>query len=471
MGKSLHIPKAKQWKGLKVVCSRCNSDINDICKETGKSIQSCRFGDKHAFKVYVHVPGTKNTRKTKTLLTRDVNEAIKQAIEFENLVKRGHVEGIEISNPNQNGNSKITNQPYLLVHALARYVGWLNNEGVPEHRIKERSLEHIKDVKRSLVILVECLKKNGYDLNTFSVAEINDPMIGKVYEYLFKEKHFGNRNFNKYFGYYTSFLKWYSKEYDYPLKNWFEGAERKKLNSNPNAINHDEFVSLLNSITPKNGVRKYVTGVKPVRQLYKPWLKDAFRLGLYTGRRREEITSLRFCDIIKNPDGTEYIKVEDYKVNRIQNRKSEEEKKYIYIPVTNELETLLLELGLEKYKGSLNFILAPEVIKNRTKSMSDAISKGFSHYYDQLDTGRKLTFKSLRKAYITSISIYMGGNAKAITQHSGDAVIEKHYLDKQAIATAAQGFEVFPKETTRNSELKNLREVNEIKSKEQEKGK
>jgi hypothetical protein len=34
----------------------------------------------------------------------------------------------------------------------------------------------------------------------------------------------------------------------------------------------------------------------------------------------------------------------------------------------------------------------------------------------------------------------MGGNAKAITGHSDDSVIERRYLDKQALVKAAQGF-------------------------------
>ena len=42
-----------------------------------------RAEKQHVFKVYVHVPGTKNERRTKKLETRDINEAIKQAIEFE----------------------------------------------------------------------------------------------------------------------------------------------------------------------------------------------------------------------------------------------------------------------------------------------------------------------------------------------------------------------------------------------------
>ena len=90
--------------------------------------------------------------------------------------------------------------------------------------------------------------------------------------------------------------------------------------------------------------------------------------------------------------------------------------------------------------------------------MSDSLSRGFSNYYDQLNTGRKLTFKSLRKTYITHLEIFMGSsNTKSITGHSGDQVIQRNYIDKREMAKAAHGFNVFSTESERTNDLKNLR--------------
>ena len=100
--------------------------------------------------------------------------------------------------------------------------------------------------------------------------------------------------------------------------------------------------------------------------------------------------------------------------------------------------------------------------------MSDVLSRGFTHYYNQLNTGRKLTFKCLRKTYITNLEIFMGGgNTKAITGHSDDQVIERNYIDKKEMAKAAQGFNVFSKEAERTDGLKDLRTA--TKSKKQQK--
>lgn len=99
--------------------------------------------------------------------------------------------------------------------------------------------------------------------------------------------------------------------------------------------------------------------------------------------------------------------------------------------------------------------------------MSDTLSRGFTHYYDQLNTGRELTFKSLRKAYITNLEIFMGsGKTKAITGHSDNQVIERNYIDKKEMAKAARGFNVFSAEAERKDDLKEIRTSTKDKTQE-----
>ncbi len=95
-----------------------------------------------------------------------------------------------------------------------------------------------------------------------------------------------------------------------------------------------------------------------------------------------------------------------------------------------------------KYKGTETYLLAPEKVTNR-ETLKNQMSKGFSHYYNQLGTGRKLTFKCLRKTYITQLALSLGLNARVITRHSGEDVIIKHYLDQKVISKVAKDFEVF----------------------------
>jgi len=332
----------------------------------------------------------------------------------------------------------------------------MNNEGVPAHMIKVRSREHIKDVERALKSLAECLRDSGYNLSSLTMDDINNDMVGKVFMYLEKKK-LAARTFNKLLTYYTSFLKWYAEEYDYPVRNYFERVKRKNLNPRPEAITFKEYTALLEIITPENGIKEYKDGVKPTRNLYRPWLADGFRLALETGRRREEVINMKWNNI-QVSDGIPYIIVEDFKVNRIQNRISEEEKKFIHVPITESLIKLLKDLGQEKFNGKDNYILAPEITISRKRVMADILSRGFSHYYKQLNTGRNLTLKCLRKTYITSLDIFMGrGNAKSITGHSDNQVIEDNYIDPIGRVKEARRLKVFPNETEREQEMQEIR--------------
>jgi integrase len=470
MEKPLYIPPAKRLKGLglTVYCYKCLTNVSDVCKETGDVLLKCPFGNKHTFKVYVHVPGSDNKRKTKKLKTGDVNEAIKQAIEFQQKVKENISSELFRNDNKKESVIENENTPVLLIHCIARYIGWLQNENVPFQFQRERSSDYLSEFKRSFKTLVTCIRENRFDLNKFRLDQIDDRVVGTICEYLTEEKKFSNRTFNKYIKHFRSLVSWYSREYNTPIKNCFIGVFKQNEALNPESISKEEYDALLKIIKPETGIKNYKQGKKRKRNMYQPWLIEGIRLGLETGRRREEIITLKYSDIKDDGEGNLVIKVEDYKVNRIKNRLTEKVKNYIYIPVTESLRSLLDELGYEKYKGTENFILAPEIKSSRTRFMSDALSRGFSHYYDQLDTGKELTFRCLRKTYITNLSLFMGGNARAITKHSDETVIEKYYLDKQVLAKAAKDFSVFSKEAERKNELEQLRDGSKFKQKEME---
>jgi len=93
--------------------------------------------------------------------------------------------------------------------------------------------------------------------------------------------------------------------------------------------------------------------------------------------------------------------------------------------------------------------------------MSDVFSRGFTHYYSQLNTGKNLTYKSLRKAYITGLKIYLSHSNDLIktTGHSSNAIVESNYIDKIEMAKALRDFCVFPEENERIKELSKIREL------------
>jgi integrase len=462
----LVIPPNKRVKGLVVYCNKCRTNITTgICKTTGKPVKQCPHGDKHVFKIYLHVKGTQNERRTKNLKTRDVNEAIKQAIDFEREA-RGNNYPKEISNKVGRTREKVLRQgmPDNILKAMARYVGFLHNdpEIVPGFISKERSLKHVEDVERNFKYFVMSLRKNGCNPDSFSLREIDEQVIGKFHEYMANELKLSNSSFNRAITELKSLYNYLINQ-GCQVKNPFKPIPRMPVKPNIETITQEEYNRLLDIIQkPELGRQVLSNGV--VKHLYKLWMKDAIELGLLTGRRTEEIVQMKWSNVFEDEKGNPlYIQAIDYKVSR-QKGQEKVNPKQIYIPVTSELKDLLSRLNYEKYKQREEFILAPEE-KMKRETINKFITHSFPHYYQQLGTGRNLSYKCLRKTYISKLSAFMGiDNARLITRHSGTEVMENHYVDMKIIAREAQDFKMFEQGDIRENEIKKIRSVNQEKN-------
>ncbi len=152
---------------------------------------------------------------------------------------------------------------------------------------------------------------------------------------------------------------------------------------------------------------------------------------------------MKFHDIIENDKGEpRKILVQDYKVNKSKGISNIEELKMIHIPVISQLKNLLLDLGYEDNKGKDRYILAPNETMQRVTIMN-FISKAFTHYYKQLNTGKELRFYDLRKTYISHLFAKHGDKTRIITKHSGDEVMHNHYIDEKVISDVVMDFEIF----------------------------
>lgn len=447
----LYIPTSKKWNGLTVYCNRCKTNVSDLCKDTGKPIQRCAFGDKHVFKVTGYVPGATNERKTKKLETREVDEAIREAIDFIKEIKQSKYQ--KRNSEREDVSTTTVADGELLIYVMDSYVDWLNNVGLPKSLVVERSKDHIDDIKRTYAFFVKCLKNWKINIETFYINEIDQNVVGKLADAM-KEKGLSNRTINKQMTYLTSCVKWYSEQTGLPVRNFFK-QYRLPTSYRPKQFPREEFEQLLNQITPENGIG-YDNGKKPRRNYYHSWLPFAFRLALITGRRREELTTMKWSDI-KEVNGELYIQVEDIKVNRIKKRLDEAQKKYNPTPVNPELMELLTEMGYEKYRGTDNYILAPEVKMSRGKAMCNILSRSFAHYYKQLNTGKQLTFKSFRKTNFTELQLKFGDNARFISGHTSTNILGTRYVDHSAIALRALEMVKNEKEASRQDELNKLR--------------
>jgi integrase len=430
--------KKTKVKGLFIFCTKCKKRITNTCGNSGKRISSCKDIDKHKYKLRVCIPGNNSAVKTKIFETRDPNQVVLDAFAY-----RAELESCNYM-PRIIESQTVV--PTTLLEAMAFYIAYLNNDTPHQQEHKQRTIGHIKEVERHFIYFGEYLKTVNIDVSMLPFERLDRTVVGKLKSFLLETKKYAPKTFNKYIQTMRIFTNRVIEEYDFLMKNPFNGFQPLQSAKNITTITKEEFDELLKLVTPENGVQTYLERKSQktyTKQMFKPWMKEAFLLALLTGRRREAIVQMKFNGIIENSQGEPVtIKIEDFKVNKSKNLTKNEEVKYIYVPIIAPLRKLLFELGYEKNKGKDLFILAPKE-KMRRRSMMDLISKSFTHYYNQLGTGKKVGLYDLRKTYISHLFATYGEKARIITKHSGMDVMLNHYVDEKVIAEVAKDFDFF----------------------------
>lgn len=420
----LELPKNKRIKGLYIFCNCCNKKFSKphVCEGSG---------DRQVYKVIITIPGTTKV-KTKILDTRNLDEAIKLTLDFENELKSNNYHLPEITEVTDN-------KPQDLIGCIGMYIDYLENQNVWKHQERIRSKEHIKQVVRYLKRFTEALKLSGVNLNGLLIKNITNQHVSVYHDYILKMQDFSNRTYNRHMDTISELFQYLIDIKQYDLVNLFgsNNTKRRRINTRIESVSLKEFKQLLASLSYENGIQIFSTGEK--KNLYFDWLKDAFELGLYTGRRRDEIVNMKFSDIIEQDGVPTVIKTPDYKYNYRNNLFKEEEKKFNYSPVIYDLNLFLTKIGYYKYKGTDRYLIAPDSKLTRA-SIKDKMSKAFSHFYSKLGSDKQLQFKHLRKTYITRLNHFTNGKAETITGHSGQGIIMKNYHDQTVFNNVLKDF-------------------------------
>ena len=99
---------------------------------------------------------------------------------------------------------------------------------------------------------------------------------------------------------------------------------------------------------------------------------------------------------------------------------------------------------LENKKDADEYIIFPDRGTASKEVIMDNISRGFSHYYKQLETGEELQFKCLRKTYLSYLdSILKKGETEKLSSHDGTQVLEDHYIDPRIVKKAVRELKIF----------------------------
>jgi len=220
--------------------------------------------------------------------------------------------------------------------------------------------------------------------------------------------------------------------------NVWAGFDLKRTNSTNKSVTAKEFEGLLAAISPVDSIKIFG---RTKRNLFRPWIKNLLRLKIYTGLRDEELFALKWNMIEFEGDTPIVVCSPNIKVNKAKNYFKQEEYEYNYVPVACELAQLFIELGLDKNRGSEEYVIAQGV--SRTASVLKNYRRSVNFYFEKAFPNKGLKGKFLRHTYTTALNMHV---PKISLTHSAFRTTEKHYLDKKNIAAqiAKTDFRVFP---------------------------
>jgi integrase len=408
--KKITLPK-NHLTGLKIYCNKCK-----------RYNPKCRHIEELLYRLIVHIPGTKNSVKSKSLMSRNYEDAVKESIDIIKELKSNDYRDLSTDNDSNE---------YTMIGAILKYNQYLSGEYELKHLIKKVSEGHRKESLRFIKLFCNVLKSH-HNFEIMRVRDVSVKDVSRFYESL--ERHYAPRTFNKCMISLKSFFNFLIEIEKVDMKNPFSVYNSKSVLSTINeTITKDEFERILESIDSSDSLLK-LGGKGEVKNMYRDYLKIGYKLFLLTGGRREEVVDLRWSDIYYSGD-TYFFMIKNKKVERNQNIDGNFNK---YIPINSDLFDLLNEIGFEEKKTSNDFILCP----NRNESVltiMNTLSKSFTFYKNKSGVTKNISLKHLRKTYITWVNQVMGKETGKLTSHSTGKVLEEFYLDPTILNVVEKG--------------------------------
>ena len=405
--RKLTLPK-NQHKGLKIFCRTCRVDNS-----------KCRHYERQVYRVRIHIPGTKNSTKSFYLESENYNGAILECVLIEKELKQNGFEKIK-----QTHSEYLTD--YCIGDAVVKYREYMSGESKFAHLKKNVSQGHIDESVRFCWKFIEnlALSKN---IKRTRPTDIKSEDVSNFY--IWCENNYSSKTINKCFIAVRAFFEFLIEIENIEMKNPFRKFVPKVVTtSNIDIITEDEFNQVLAAVDTYN---PFITlgGKGEKKNLYKPYLKDGFKLFLLTGGRREEVVDLKWSDIYSTPQGVKLFIIDNLKVKRMK-KNNKKCKKYIGINI--DLEDFLIELGMNEKIGKDEYILYPNRTST-TKTIMTDLSRGFSHFKKGAGIKKDISLSNLRKTYLTWHHQVLGDDTGLVSSHSTTQVLEKYYLDPKVL--------------------------------------
>lgn len=410
MSSKLKIPKRNSLKGLKIFCTKCKFK-NPVCNHY----------DKHRYRMHVYAPRPSKKEFTKVLLAMDYKTAFDEGYAFKKEIESSNYKRV---------NAIPAIKSYSLPNAVLKYYQYLSGNYELAHLQKNVGAAYRDECIRYCRYFLRVVSER-VDIKNFNVTDTLALDVANFYKWA--ESKYAGKTFNKMLNELKAFYNFLIKVEKIQMENPFETYNTKQVVlSDVKSLTKSEFNKIIDAID--YGPKSKMDSKGGSKNMYWPHLKEAFKLFLLTGGRREEVLSLRWCQLHEYEDGLSFFKIDNLKVdrsNKTKNLNSEAKKKMI--AVNQDLKGLLLELGYEEKKNTTDYIIYPD----RTctiKTLMDRISKSFTHYKQVAGIESDISLKNLRKTYITWLRVVMDKQTGLLTSHTSEEILERHYIDPEVLS-------------------------------------
>lgn len=408
--------------GLRVTCHKCQRDYYH------HNVTKCKHHNIQRYKSIVYFGSS-----TKVMLhkTKKHDEALIAAINFKKEVKSGALITNLVDSDDESP------EVWSIYFAANKFLNFKNGVNVPIQLKEDLSKKRLKAITRYVRQFVEVMNSNGIDPKTILFSSLNENHISIWVSFI--RENYSKGSWNTPLGVMKMWTNFMIERKKVKMFNYFKDVKSVMVENNVEIIRQEEFEKVCEAVGVVNPYR-YLNGNTTKRKnVYKPYLVEAYRLALMTGLRREEYLTLTWDDIYEDKEGFMII-TDNLKVERLT--KSKHPKKHV--PVHEQLKSLLLSLDWESNKGSNKFIIAPSRTTS-VETMMDYCSRSFSHYYNEVFPNRPIKrLNVLRETYITYLTRSTDKDVVYFTSHSGMKVLENHYLDKRVLAKG-RGMKIFGK--------------------------
>lgn len=416
----LTLPK-NPYKGLKIFCKTCNKD-NANCKHYNNQV----------YRVRIHIPGTKNSVRTKKIEATDYREALKEAIAFEEELNACDFTTI-VSTEIEKQVEEVNGNDYSLADAVIRYSQYLDGESSYAHLKKDITAGHRKELWRYCKYFSQNVHKKK-NITKLRVKYVSRDEVSNFY--IWAQKKYKEKTLKKCMNSLKGFFEFLIDIEEVEMKNPFRSyVIHESVSSVIETITKQEFEAVLNAIDPDNSMLQ-LGGKGQRKDMYRPYLEVGFKLFLLSGCRREEVVDMRWNNIFISPNKTKFFMVKNLKVMRA--KKSKEEI-YKYIPINDDLFNLLKEMGYNEKKSTDDYILFPERGEIECLSICNQLSKSFTYYRIRAGIKKEISLNNLRKTYLTWVNQAMNQDTKILSSHSTDGVLKEYYLDPTILSAIEKG--------------------------------